>query len=447
MPGMIAACPPAGGPASPGALKTVNRMLRMPAVARAWITPLIVAIPLAAAAGPDGRAWSLGPSLAVPAPSPAAVETRAIVLLAGGALRTANSIRIELPGETLALERTELWQREADDFTWIGRQPGNAHPSAILTYVGGALAGTVHGRDAVYEVASLADGRPVLMRLDGSRFPECGGGVDPGLESAHPTPASPESEILSNGDLEVDLLVLYTTAARNAAGGSAQIRATAQAAVDNANVAFGNSQMVTRFRAVGIEEWAVDEATLGTTLSQRLATLRSAAWVNARRDALAADMVGLLVENGLGSCGVGYVMRSPSLAFAPWAFQITARSCAVGNLTYAHEHGHNMGFEHDPANGTAPGNASFPWSFGHFHDRGTNAERFRTVMSYNNQCDGNNCPRRPFFSNPEVLYMGAPTGIAGARDNARSGDLVYDIVRMFRSRVKVPEVFADGFDG
>jgi hypothetical protein len=159
----------------------------------------------------------------------------------------------------------------------------------------------------------------------------------------------------------------------------------------------------------------------------------------ALRNAVGADMVSLLVEGG-NACGIGYVMRNPGPGFAGSAYQVTARSCAVGNLSFAHEHGHNMGMEHDPANGPTPATASFPWSFGHFVNGS-----YRTVMSYATQCVGG-CTRVPHFSNPDVLHAGVPTGIAELRDNARSGDSTAPIVANFRDSGAVALIFRDGFE-
>jgi hypothetical protein len=51
-------------------------------------------------------------------------------------------------------------------------------------------------------------------------------------------------------------------------------------------------------------------------------------------------------------------------------------------------------------------------------------------MSY--QCPQGNCTRVPYFSNPRVSFNGAPTGIDGQRDNARTGNATADIVANFR---------------
>ncbi len=141
-----------------------------------------------------------------------------------------------------------------------------------------------------------------------------------------------------------------------------------------------------------------------------------------------------------GSCGRGYVMRNPGAGFRDRAVQVTRVSCAVGNLSFAHEFGHNMGLEHNPENSSATSTtASYPWSFGHYH-----SGQYRTVMSYSNPCSGG-CTRRQYFSNPDVTYSGLATGIDNTRDNARTLGLTSPISAAFR--VRTPDViFVDGFE-
>jgi hypothetical protein len=149
------------------------------------------------------------------------------------------------------------------------------------------------------------------------------------------------------------------------------------------------------------------------------------------RNIYGADMVSLITSNGGGYCGIGWLQQNPGAGFANYAFQVTALGC-LSNQTLAHEHGHNMGMEHDPASaGTSPANASYPWSFGH-NVNGV----FRTIMSYN-VCSVS-CPRVLRFSNPDVQYNGYPTGIANQRDNAQTGDLTAAIVAAFRSGASAP---------
>ena len=104
-------------------------------------------------------------------------------------------------------------------------------------------------------------------------------------------------------------------------------------------------------------------------------------------------------------------------------FTVTARSCAVGNLSFAHELGHNMGSAHNPENGSS---ATYPFGFGHYINGS-----YRTVMSYVDPCTSG-CTRRPYFSNPNVVFNNFPTGIDNARDNARLINLTADSVANYR---------------
>ena len=63
------------------------------------------------------------------------------------------------------------------------------------------------------------------------------------------------------------------------------------------------------------------------------------------------------------------------------------------------------------------------------------------MLSYN--CpSGPGCTRRMYFSNPDIAYMGRPTGIVDARNNARIGNHVSDLVANFR----IKTIMRHGFD-
>ena len=340
------------------------------------------------------------------------------------AVREATRLRVELPdGPVVVAERDGLERRSDTDLTWRGRLTDEPDSRVVLTLKNGHLVASLRGQLGLYEIRPLADGGHVFEKLDPESFPECGGGIlppDSMLDASLPPRTGSEA---SDPADDIHLMSVYTPQARSAAGGASQIEATIQAAVDNANTSFIDSDMIARYNLVHTAEAAYNDT---GNLSSDLSWLANDATVASLRNQHAADMVSLIVENGGSGCGIGYVQRNPGPSFASVAFQVTDRGCAVGNLTFAHEHGHNMGFEHDPANGTTPSNASYPWSFGHFVNGS-----YRTVMSYSNQCTLG-CTRVAHHSNPDILHAGAPTGIANERDNARSGDLIAPIVADFR---------------
>ncbi len=340
---------------------------------------------------------------------------------------------IELPDHTTRTAvRDGAERRSATSLVWRGRFEGQKSSRVVLTLHGEHVVGRFDGLDPLFVL------EPTQI---GHRFEAAGlRAYDPAGE---PLPARTNSGILQPSLASVDpvdgidVMVVYSPEARIGAGGTNQIEAIAQAAVDNTNTAFIDSDMNARFVLVHTSETVRSE--VGGSLSADLEWVASNAGVAALRDLHKADMVGLLVNSG-SYCGRGYVMRNPEAGFEDSAFQVTKRSCAVGNLTYAHEHGHNLGFEHDPANGPNPANASYPWSFGHFVNGS-----YRTVMSYSNQC-GSGCSRAPHFSNPSVAHNGTATGIANQRDNARSGDSVAPIVTDFRLRDAPPDLIVNGLN-
>jgi hypothetical protein len=125
------------------------------------------------------------------------------------------------------------------------------------------------------------------------------------------------------------------------------------------------------------------------------------------RNQTGADLVSLLVAGG-PYCGIAWYPGS-----AVYGFSVVAQDCAVNNLSFPHELGHNLGAAHDRY---VDSGSYHPGGFGYVNLAG----RWRTIMAYNNQCAsaGFNCTRVAYFSNPEVSYSGAPTGIPVGQPNA-----------------------------
>lgn len=336
--------------------------------------------------------------------------------MSGPNLVAADSITISLfDGKQFDARVRETERRSLDDVTWRGKiKYAKFDGDVIITFRKGYYSALIYGPDSVYEIVPRGD-KHMLVELDQSQFPECGGGVNDDRNVAAPT----DNAALVGVDSadRIDVLIVYTTATKTFLGGDAQAQALAQSAVDAANTAYLNSRIRQRLRLVHSQEFAYTEIDPSTDLSN----LRANATIGALRNTHNADLVSEISEV-TGVCGIGYLMGVPS-GNQNNAFTVTVRSCAVGNLSFAHELGHNMGSQHNPENGSNP---TFPYGFGH----NVNGS-YRTVMAYVDPCTSG-CTRVPYFSNPNVIYLNTPTGINNARDNARSINNTADTVAAYR---------------
>jgi hypothetical protein len=351
------------------------------------------------------------------------------VLTAGPA-----DLTIAVPGKLdLAFDREGHERRGARSMVWSGRgqlDRGNV----TLTLHEGLLYGRIESDSDVYAIRPGPNGRTLVEKINADSFaPEWGHDAATHGHEKVPPPTGGDTlqqgsstapnATAADGTVQIVLMSVYTPQARSAAGGTTQIQAQIQAAVDQANTAFVNSNMLARYFLAHTEEVAYNDS---GNIETDLNWVTSNSAVASLRNTYSADMVSMITNNGGGYCGIGWVQRNPGSSFAGYAFQVTWLAC-LSNSTLAHEHGHNMGMEHDPASaGVSPSGASYPWSFGHYVNGA-----FRTVMSYN-VCSIS-CPRVLHFSNPDVLYNGIPTGILDQRDNAQTGDSTAPIVANFRA--------------
>lgn len=216
----------------------------------------------------------------------------------------------------------------------------------------------------------------------------------------------------------IDLMVLGTAAAITNGGGTvASFTTNVTSAVTEMNTAYANSGGTDlTFNLIHCDATAF---TTTGDLFNDLNSFESNAGVQALRNTHFADLVGLWAGSGSysGFCGVGNLNTNPVNYNADAAYTITDYGCGMTNLTYAHECGHNMGLRHDyyVDNGTTPCSHHHGYVNQAVIPTGLpNTARWRTIMAYNNQCSDNgfNCTRLARWSNPNLNYLGSPTGVA-----------------------------------
>ena len=321
--------------------------------------------------------------------------------------------------------------------TWIGHVEGEQDSEVFLTVRGNTMSGNVQIGKDLYEIEVKGNNQYDITLVDPDKNPKHSHSKQPedflatgGQIDTTTTATTPTTSAATAGTI-IDVLVVYTTKAKNNASGQAGIEAKITNAVAMANQAYINSKIDMQINLVGMAETNyVETLNMNTSLNDLTGTSDGKMdEVHSLRNQLGADQVALVTAD-TNYCGIAYTMNSSwiSSAFASYAFSVvhddSVNACLSGQ-TLAHELGHNQGDQHniEDSGGSA---GAYSYSYGH---RLCQTGGFRTVMSYS--CTGGS--RVSYFSNPAVsLTTGEATGTATA-NNALSMTNTKAIVAAFRS--------------
>ncbi len=307
---------------------------------------------------------------------------------------------------------------------WSGHLKGFPLGQALILLNGDLLTGNVNTGKAVFRLRPIGGGVHLIEELDHGAFPEELPPLEVPPTSLGEAAAPPGGGFAPRADdgSQIDVMVLYTPAARAAEGGTAQIEALVNQAVAETNQAYQNSGVTPRLNLVYVAEVAYTESGSFNTDLERLQGTNDGYMddIHALRDTYKADVVNLIIDD-TQYCGLGYFMSSASSSFQARAFTVVARDCATGYYSFGHELGHNMGLQHD-------------WyvdddinQYPHSHGYVNAGEGWRTIMAYNSECrdtDNSYCTRLQYFSNPNTTYNGDPMGVPpGTATNCVAGDL------------------------
>ncbi len=305
---------------------------------------------------------------------------------------------------TARLERVE--PAHGGGLVWVGTVVGEPGSSVFLALSEDVAAGSIRFDDRLFRLSYGGNGVHLLSELDESSFPSCGTDESYAVGSPSDAPDSP-GDGAAPRSLVIDVMVVYSTVAKNQQGGANAMASLINLAVAETNQAYANSLVSQRLALVHTAEMVgyVEPASFGQILTDLEGKNDGKLdQVHALRDQHAADAVSMICNNGQ-YCGIANLMVFVSHGFEDDAFSVVNRGCATGYYSFGHELGHNFGSHHDPANA---GTAAFPYAYGYR----TPDNRYRTVMAYSPGT------RVQYFSSPSVQFQGYVLGTA-AQDNAR----------------------------
>ena len=244
-----------------------------------------------------------------------------------------------------------------------------------------------------------------------------------------PPACSPDPSLGENDPATISLLVVYTSAAANSSystnrGGMANVISSMIAL---GNLCLSNSQTkmtIGLAHSVQVSYVETDDMYVSLPHLQNPSDGHMDE-IHALRTQYNADLVQMLSMDS-NSGGLGYNLSNTNGNYS-YGFSV----CYVTQVgdTYPcsiHELGHNMGLGHGAQQTSVTAEGIFPYSKGWRLTGNTpnwyGNNYYTSVMSYagNYYGDGLSSQYIPYFSNPDVSYLGAPTGNATNADAARS---------------------------
>ncbi|MEM1167300.1 MAG: hypothetical protein AAGI30_13535 [Planctomycetota bacterium] len=348
-------------------------------------------------------------------------------------VRGGEVVRVGLPGgDDVTAARQSVRVLGPDRVSWVG-EVGHGGRAAFATH-GDAVTGFVHrpGEALVRVRGTVSGGVRVWVENDGDVSHSCGvcadpvapvavdeGDVPPGLTST----TSTSSSFTVGCDLgpTTDILVVYTPAAREDIGGTSAMLAEIDLAIANSNQSYADSGVNAELRLVGAEE--VSYAESGNSILAHLNLLSTDGDgvlddALVRRDVLAADLLALVVtEDGRPTAG---------RANFPSGFTSVSEILSLNPITFTHEIGHNRACSHEFADAEAFRVFDFASAL-----RFTAGGQLRDTIMYS-RFSSQSILR---FTNPDVDFLGVPTGIDGVSDNARVIETTLESINQYRCAI------------
>ncbi|MCB0191330.1 MAG: hypothetical protein KDJ65_05245 [Anaerolineae bacterium] len=315
----------------------------------------------------------------------------------------------------------KIERNPSGSYSWIGHIENREYSHVVLVIKQRMLIGNISTVDQSFNIGYRGDAQ-VISEIDFADLPDDRDDLlypDSQANDGLTQPSALAHNSWVDDGSTIDIMVVYTTNARNGAGGTNKINGEIESAISFTNEVLKRSGSSPRLRLVHTAEVNYAETGDKNTDLKRLLNPNDGYMdqVHTLRNRYSADVVSILVQywaGGIAAHGNRYVTTRAD----DFAFNLSSRAPESRYFIFAHEFGHLMGANHDWYVDNRP--QPYPYSHGYVDLVG----KFITVMAYYDQCEDNNisCTRIFFYSNPGLKYNGRPIGSFGAKpaDNHRS---------------------------
>lgn len=343
----------------------------------------------------------------------------------------ANTVAFTLnlfDGLTVRVVKTGMKQDELGHIIWHGIVIGEGGGEVTLVIDTGNVTGEIRIDARHFRIIPTGNGSHHISEYRASSLPHAPALRPPRPPDGHSTVRALAAQGSAAGPIVINVLVAYTQSAMESIS---DISSAVSLAISDINETLSNSGLNVRIRPLAptlvnyddsgkLAAGILNDATEGGGDFSRIQQLRST---------LGADLVSVWA-NFSDYCGLAWQndlidqYDDGARYYSKWGYNVLSTAwdgACLASDDMTHEAGHNMGGGHDRY--VVPNNAPGPAAYNYGYVDLVGA--FRDTMAYDDQCSEQHvtCPRIPFYSNPNINYLGRPVGIpdadAKAADNAR----------------------------
>lgn len=343
-----------------------------------------------------------------------------------------DRIQVDLFDDVFIIERTPLIAREPEDVPlyvadvsthdvqrsptsrqlWAGtiigvRGPGGMSSTVEITELGnGDLMSSFSRGHLLYQLFG-----DLLVRIDLRRVPN----EAPTVRDPYPADPLILDKAASPSTAVSTIRVAFGYGNGALVNGREQVFRMMEGAVEHATAGFLASGIRVELQRAGNALPGYAESSVVQTLDDLVLGSNGPLWlVHRMRHLEKADLMLMIIDTKDPESVCGQAQRL--LATKETAFAVVERRCLPNEInSLAHEIGHLLGADHDPAHASI---SPPKFQYGHGYQSPLNTpDRWRTVMAYD--CSDRACGRVNRWSSPRVSHNGLPAGTARLHDNVR----------------------------